>query len=446
VFECSDGKVRQTALNGLDIEWKLQTEDDRRALAAVEALRWTGERSDLAVSQMKPAGDGDDGDGLTGEEGGLEKVLAGLNSRSTGIVGQPRTIDAVADEEETPWVWENEAEEGDHADAWDPDTANWGDLWAVLHPRGWREDDHYHGLVMTRELDGEAPSGESECAWVSAAYVRVKGWTQVQPPSSESDSRSSTIRSSSSSSSSSSNRSGGGVACFLMPRPELGEPRAFNSEADVRLFLRSFPELLSEEDGTAPGRPQERGKGGGVNELTASDGVGDEEEDVPQKPLSKAAIRRAKAARAQAKGEKKRKGQKAAASAEKAVENGNSGGEQMEGSAVEIEGDDKIQRRETDRHEIDDAVGGDIHEDYEDGIRVVRWVNDEEEASDSDSEDGSYFSGSDHDYDDDDEDDEREWEEIDLNQSLFDSSKHASPADALGYMVKKYGFFLPEAE
>jgi hypothetical protein len=53
LLDCSDGKIRQTAL-GNDMEWKIQTEDDRRALAEIEALRWTGEPSRLAVSQMKP--------------------------------------------------------------------------------------------------------------------------------------------------------------------------------------------------------------------------------------------------------------------------------------------------------------------------------------------------------------------------------------------------------
>lgn len=452
MFECSDGKVRQTALNGLDIEWKLQTEDDRRALAAVEALRWTGERSDLAVSQMKSRNSGEDGDDLAGGEAGLEGVLAGLGSQITGVGGQASSVGPGVDE--TPWVWENEAEEGDHADAWDPETANWADLWSVLRAKGWRTNDHYRGLVMTRELDGEAPSDESECAWASAAYVRVKGWTQVQPPSSDNSSSScstdggssSSEKSSSSrsgSSSGSSSRSGGGIACFLMPRPELGEPRAFRSEADVRLFLRSFPELLS-EDGASSQQQQQRGGKGVVDELAGGDG---EEEDVPQKPKSKAAIRRAKAARAQAKGEKKRKGQRTSDKAGASSSIGSSG-EQVEGSTEDIDEKNK-EGSEMNRHdneEDDDSP----HEEDEDDIRVVRWVKDEDdEASESGSEDGSGVSGSDYDdieEEDSDEDDDRKWEDIDLSQSLFDSSKHASPADALGYMVKKYGFFLPEAE
>jgi hypothetical protein len=47
-------QVRQTAL-GSDMQWEIQTEDDRRALAEIEKLRsWTGPPSRLAVAQMKP--------------------------------------------------------------------------------------------------------------------------------------------------------------------------------------------------------------------------------------------------------------------------------------------------------------------------------------------------------------------------------------------------------
>jgi len=45
-------QVRYTAL-GSDMEWKIQTDEDRRELEEVDALRWVGEQSPLAVSQAK---------------------------------------------------------------------------------------------------------------------------------------------------------------------------------------------------------------------------------------------------------------------------------------------------------------------------------------------------------------------------------------------------------
>ena len=52
VLTCSDGQVRYTAF-GADMEWKLQTDDVREEQEEVEALRWVGERSPLAISQAK---------------------------------------------------------------------------------------------------------------------------------------------------------------------------------------------------------------------------------------------------------------------------------------------------------------------------------------------------------------------------------------------------------
>jgi hypothetical protein len=380
VFECSDGKVRQTAL-GLDFEWQLQTDDDRKALAAVAALRWSGERSHLAVSQKKPGGGDDDDEdedeeGRVDEEAEEEEADWGGGGGGRGGSSGSRSAAAAADESEgaaAPWAWLREAEDADHADDdWDPTTCAWADLWAALQRRGWRDDHHYEGPVMTRELEGAAPLGEAECAWASAFFVRVTGWTLVQPRAVAS----------------SGGVGGGGVACFLMPRPELGEPRAFSCEADVRLFLRSFPELLAEQRQPAPGA--------------------DEDEEAARKPLSKAAVRRAKAARAQDKAAGKRSGRRAAAAAS---------GEQ---------------------HERPATLGDEGKGDESENEAVVQGKS----GSESEDAEGDVASGS----EDDDDDADEVWAEVDLAQSLFDSSRHGSAADALGYMVKKYGFFLPEAE
>ena len=347
-------------LSGGDVEWRIQTDEDRRALAAIEALRsnlWAGEQSRLAVSQAK-AVDEDDEEALL--------AAAGLPTRVAPV--------AVAEAED-----EEGEEAEDEEDAWDSEDvkqASWGDLWAALEERGWRQ------------------------------------------------------------------REGGG---YTMPPPELGEPRAFDSSAQVRAYLRSFPHLLSDAPGLAP---------------VSAPASEEDEEDEPPRPRGKLSRAQKLALRQEARdASKKAKG----GGGKRGVVRGRAGGEGGEviepsrgdgrdggnghllGSGEGREGGGELGEFEEEEH--DDGVGDAA---AAAANRFAGWSSSEEEDGQVQSgSGGSGGSGYDQEEDgeeDDDDDEEAGLEEIDARASIFDASVHGSVEAALADMVRRHGFFLPEAE